>query len=130
MARSAILLLLVLAFLSDVNCQSSGASTTPDQQQNAQNQILTTQTSLLQAMMEQQNIQNQVLTNVVGLLQKHDEQMDNMNEQMDNMNKQMDNMNQQLNNTAEQKIVQNHIYQWCPVDGEARPATGEARRAT
>ena len=102
MARSAILLLLVLAFLSDVHCQSSGASTTSDQQQNAQNQILTTQTSLLQAMMEQQNIQNQVLTNVVGLLQKHDEQMDNMNRQMDNMN-------QQLNNTADQKIVHNHI---------------------
>ena len=65
------------------------------EQQTVQNQILTTQTTLLQDIMRQQNIQNQILTNVVGLLQKHDEQMDKMN--------------QQLNNITEQKVVQIHI---------------------
>ena len=107
MARFAILLF-ILPLLSGVNCQTSGTSTSLpeiesklDQQQNVQNQILTTQTSLLKALMEQQNVQNQVLTNVVGLLQKHDEQMDNMNHVLSGMSNLMKKQNQQLESISD-----------------------------
>ena len=95
MARSTIILLLVLAFLGGIKCQSSETLA------RIESKLDNAQTSLLQAMMEQQNIQNQVLTNVVGLLQKHDEQMDNMNHILSGMSNLMEKQNQQLENMSD-----------------------------
>ena len=77
MARSAIVLFLVLAFLGAIKCQSSETLNTLGR---TEFKLDNAQTSLFQAMMKQMDNMNHILSGMSNLMEKQNQQLENMSD--------------------------------------------------